>query len=98
MDANALVAWNVRRLRVDRGLSQEALAVDAGLDRTYVGRIERGKENPTVAVLEQIATALAISIPDLFAEPGPGASPPRPLKRGRRARLAGITKRVLRSQ
>lgn len=42
MKATALVAWNLRLLRVKRALSQEALAVDAGVDRSYVGRIERG--------------------------------------------------------
>src|SRR5215472_6882784 len=58
MKAQALVARNLRRLRVARGLSQENLAVDAGIDRTYVSRLERGLENPTVAVLEQLAVAL----------------------------------------
>ena len=51
MDARARVAWNIRRLRVERQVSQEAFAVDAGIDRTYVSRLERGMENPTVAVL-----------------------------------------------
>ncbi len=51
MKAQALVARNIRRLRVGLGLSQEALAVDAGIDRTYVSRLERGLENPSVAVL-----------------------------------------------
>ena len=53
MKATALVAWNVRKLRVRYGLSQEALAVDAGVDRSYVGRIERGIENPTAETLER---------------------------------------------
>ncbi len=42
MKAGALVARNIRRLRVARGLSQEALAVDAEIDRTYVSRLKRG--------------------------------------------------------
>ena len=58
MKAGALVARNIRRLRVARALSQEDLAVDAGIDRTYVSRLERGLENPTVAVLEKLARAL----------------------------------------
>ena len=45
-------------IRVKRGLSQEALAVDANIDRTYVSCLERTLENPTVAVLERIAVAL----------------------------------------
>lgn len=67
MDARARVARNVRRLRVAAGLSQEVFAVDAGLDRTYISRIERSLENPTVAVLEKIAKALGADIVDLVA-------------------------------
>jgi len=81
-----LVARNIRRLRVGRGLSQETLAVDAGIDRTYVSRLERGLENPSVAVLEKLAIALKASIPDLFVVPATGEAPPRPLKAGRRSR------------
>jgi len=84
MKAQALVARNIRRLRVGRGLSQEALAVDAGIDRTYVSRLERGLENPSVAVLEKLAIALKASIPDLFVVPAKGEASPRPLKAGRR--------------
>ena len=57
MRARALVARNIRRLRVARDLSQEALAVDAGIDRTYVSRLERGLADPGVAVLEKLARA-----------------------------------------
>lgn len=66
MKANILVARNVRRLRVLRELSQEALAVDAKVDRTYVSRVERALENPSVAVLEKLAHALRVEIPDFF--------------------------------
>jgi transcriptional regulator with XRE-family HTH domain len=45
MKAQLVVARNLRRLRVLRGISQENLAVDAGIDRTYVSRMERGLEN-----------------------------------------------------
>lgn len=72
MNARALVARNIRRIRVARGLSQEVLAVDAGIDRTYVSRLERHLENPTVAVLERIAKALDCSVVDLFAVSGVG--------------------------
>jgi transcriptional regulator with XRE-family HTH domain len=84
MRAQALVAWNLRRLRVGRGLSQENLAVDAGIDRTYVSRLERGLENPTVGVLEQLAEALDAGIVEFFAVPAPGEPPPTPLRGGRR--------------
>jgi transcriptional regulator with XRE-family HTH domain len=72
MKAGALVARNIRRLRVAKGLSQEVLAVDAEIDRTYVSRLERGLDNPTVAVLEKLARALSASIEDLFRVPRAG--------------------------
>lgn len=84
MDAQALVARNLRRLRVRKGLSQEALAVDASIDRTYVSRLERGLENPTVAVLERIATALDANIEEFFVIPTAGEPTPQPLPKGRR--------------
>jgi transcriptional regulator with XRE-family HTH domain len=84
MRVQALVAWNLRRLRVGRGLSQENLAVDAGIDRTYVSRLERGLENPTVGVLEQLAYALDTGIVEFFATPAPDEPPPKPLGGGRR--------------
>jgi transcriptional regulator with XRE-family HTH domain len=84
MKAGALVARNIRRLRVARGLSQEVLAVDAEIDRTYVSRLERGLENPSVAVLERLAKALSANIEELFRVPRAGEAVPRPLKGGRR--------------
>lgn len=62
MDGLRLLALNLRRIRVARGFSQEALAVDARIDRTYVGGIERGTANPTVALLERLATALGVHV------------------------------------
>ena len=84
MRAQALVARNLRRLRVKRSLSQEALAGEAGIDRTYVSRLERGLENPTIAILEQLANALGASIVEFFVVPAPGESPPQSLRGGRR--------------
>ena len=86
MKARALVARNLRRLRVRVGLSQEALAVDASVDRTYVSRMERGLENPTVAVLERLAKAVRAEIVEFFAVPAAGERPPRPLRGGRKQR------------
>ncbi len=80
------MARNLRRLRVRRGLSQENLAVDAGIDRTYVSRLERGLENPTIAVLERLAEALDTKIVEFFAIPAANEPAPRPLPSGRRAR------------
>jgi transcriptional regulator with XRE-family HTH domain len=86
MRAGALVARNIRRLRVAKGLSQEVLAVDAEIDRTYVSRLERGLENPTVAVLERLAKALSANIDEFFRTPRAGEPAPRPLKGGRRSK------------
>jgi transcriptional regulator with XRE-family HTH domain len=86
MDARALVALNVRRLRVNKRLSQENLAVDAGIDRTYVSRVERGLENPTVAVLEKLSRALGEEITELFRRPKRGEPLPRTLPSGRHAK------------
>lgn len=51
---------NVRRLRQERGLSQEAFADEVGLAVTYVGQIERGLRNPTLDVVERFAVALGV--------------------------------------
>jgi transcriptional regulator with XRE-family HTH domain len=74
MRAQQLVARNLRRLRVERGISQEALAVDAGVDRTYVSRLERKLENPSVAVLEKLSKTLNADIRELFNPAGAMAS------------------------
>jgi transcriptional regulator with XRE-family HTH domain len=83
-DGRSLIAWNIRRIRVEQGLSQERLAVDANLDRTYVGRLERLLENPTIGTLDRLATALGVRLSDLVAEPKRDAQPPAPLRSGRR--------------
>lgn len=66
MRGRVLVGKNVRRIRVDQGLSQERLAYDAGVDRSYLGGIERGEENPTVDVLERLALQLDVAIVEFF--------------------------------
>ena len=86
MRARELVAWNLRRLRVRRGLSQEALAADASVDRSYAGRLERGEENPTVDVLERLAAALDAEVAELLRTPRRGERRPQPLRRGRKAK------------
>lgn len=84
MKGRALVAWNLRRVRVAQGLSQERLAADAGVDRAYLGGLERQAENPTVDLLDKVAEALAVPLGELFVAPVEGAPPPAPLRGGRR--------------
>ena len=84
MKGRALVAWNLRRVRVARGLSQERLAADAGVDRAYLGGLERQVENPTVDLLDKVAEALAVPLGELFVAPEAGAPAPKPLRGGRR--------------
>jgi transcriptional regulator with XRE-family HTH domain len=85
MRGRALIAWNLRRIRVKRELSQERLAFDAGIDRSYVGGLERQEENPTVDLLDRLAKTLSVHISELLVEPPRGAAAPKTLRRGRRS-------------
>ncbi len=60
MDIKVKVGQNVKRLRKEKGFSQEQFAFEADLHRTYISDIERGNRNPTVTVLEKIAIALDV--------------------------------------
>ena len=53
------MARNLRVLRKQKGLSQEELAFQAGINRNYVGQIEREEKSPTVDMIEKLAGALA---------------------------------------
>jgi transcriptional regulator with XRE-family HTH domain len=70
MRLRRIVARNLRRLRQDRGLSQEELADLAGLNRNYVGMVEREENAPTVDTLEVLAQALQVE-PEQFLKPKP---------------------------
>jgi transcriptional regulator with XRE-family HTH domain len=56
----------VRYFRRKRGLSQEALAAEAGLDRTYVGSVERGERNISLLNISKLARALEVSMAELL--------------------------------
>ncbi len=68
MDWNKIVGANVRRLRVERKLTQEQLAHDAEIDVTYLRGIEVGRRNPSVAVLARLAHAAEVHLTELFQE------------------------------
>lgn len=61
-----LFGERVRELRLARGLSQEELAFKAGIHRTYLGGIERGKRNPSLKNINAVAQALDITLSELF--------------------------------
>ena len=65
-----LVAFGraVRRLRTARGLSQERLAEDVGIHRTYIGDVERGLRNVGLLNVDRIAHALKTDLADLMTE------------------------------
>jgi transcriptional regulator with XRE-family HTH domain len=60
MDIRAALRANLRKYRKESGYSQEELADEAGLHRTYISGVERGVRNPSVLVLEKIAKPLNI--------------------------------------
>lgn len=57
----------VRNTRTAAGLTQEDLADRSGLDRSYIGGVERGERNPTLSVIEKIADGLGVSLAELFS-------------------------------
>jgi transcriptional regulator with XRE-family HTH domain len=73
MDMRRLVGRNVRRLRGEMGLTQEAFAVRSGFSQQYVSDLERGLRNPTVVTLFELAQALGVTPADLVTpEPADG--------------------------
>lgn len=67
MDIKAKVGARIKELRLELKLSQEALANEAGVDRTYMTDVENGRRNISVEVLERITKALGISFSDFFS-------------------------------
>jgi len=65
MEVRQRVAQNIKRLRAEKGLSQEELADLAGLHRTYISSVERAVRNPTVTVLAKIAAGLGVPLATL---------------------------------
>jgi transcriptional regulator with XRE-family HTH domain len=86
MDGRARIAWNLRRFRSGLGLTQEILAMDAGVAAPYLSRIEREQANPTIDVLERIANVLKIDVNELLVKPEKGSARPKALRAGRKPR------------
>ena len=68
LTAREIFANNLRRLRKEKGLSQDAFADLAGVHRTYVGAVERCEKNITLDNIERFAVALGVSVPEMLRE------------------------------
>lgn len=66
MDISSFVGPAFRLLRERQSLSQEQLALGAGLDRTYISGIERGRRNPSLKSMQRMATELDLSLEKVF--------------------------------
>jgi transcriptional regulator with XRE-family HTH domain len=73
--AHAAFGQRIRAIRNRRGVSQESLALQCGLDRTYISGIERGTRNPSLTNILKLAAALDVRPAELFAgiHNGPGS-------------------------
>lgn len=70
MDMRRLVGRNFARLRKEKGLTQEQLEERSGFSQQYLSGLERGRRNPTIVSLYQIAQALGVSHVDLVKPDG----------------------------
>jgi len=61
MDLRKLVGRNVKRIRQEKGLTQEQLAELSGFSQQYLSGLEQGRRNPTIVSLYELATALGVS-------------------------------------
>ena len=66
MSVNEQLGLRIKDLRIKGGLSQEAFANKAQIDRTYIPSIEKGERNISIAIIHKIATALGLSLSELF--------------------------------
>lgn len=62
------VGLNIRRVRDEKGVTQEALSFEADLDRSYIGGVERGERNIAIINLKKIADALKVSLSELLKD------------------------------
>ena len=68
MDIKKKFGKQVKKLRLEKGLSQEKLAYEADIDRTYIPSIEKGERNVSIVIAEKLAIALNIPISELFKD------------------------------
>lgn len=89
MKARAIFAMNLRRLRLERGVSQERLAHDAEIDRAYVSELERKRGNATLDLVGRLAETLDVPLTEFFRSSRLGEKQPKALKTGRPAKING---------
>ncbi|MDX8442569.1 MULTISPECIES: helix-turn-helix transcriptional regulator [Mesorhizobium] len=65
MDMRQLVGRNVIRIRLKKGLTQEQLAEVSGFSQQYISGLEKGRRNPTIVTIYELALALGVSHMDL---------------------------------
>lgn len=68
MAIRSVFAENLKRIRAQRKLSQEGLALKAGVERTYIGLLERRRNSPTIDMVERLAKVLKVR-PDELLRP-----------------------------
>ena len=68
MKIQQILGSNIKRIRVQKGWSQDKLSEVSGLHRTYISGIERGVRNPTVDIVQQISQAFVVHISELFKD------------------------------
>jgi len=66
-EVRATLAINLRTIRLSKGIAQERLVLDAGVDRTVVSKIERAVANPSIEILLKLSNQLDVDLNDLFA-------------------------------
>ena len=66
IELKAVLSQNIKSLRRDKGLAQERLGLESGVDRTLVSKIEREIANPSLEILSKIAAHLQVSVVDLL--------------------------------
>jgi transcriptional regulator with XRE-family HTH domain len=90
---------NLRAIRMERGLSQEALGQELGIDRTYVGALERGERNPSLRVVQDLADGLGVLAIELLdgelARTATGAESASPVLRAAKSTGAAAERREL---
>lgn len=74
------IGQRVRNYRIDKGLSQEKLAELSGCHPTYIGQVERGEKNATLESIEKIASAMNVSLAQLFEKIGESSTDSYPMK------------------